>query len=90
MGALNHQQMFNRGCRTTTTRERKLNSQLLREESTAQFNARMEREDREAMTVACPLVESCGAEIGESCCTDSGIRRIRHARRLWMVRKQNG
>jgi hypothetical protein len=89
MGALNHQQMFNLGCRTTTTRERKLNSQLLREESTAQFNARMEREDQEAMAVACPLVESCGAQVGEPCCTDSGQKRIRHCRRLLEARKQN-
>ena len=59
------------------------------EEGINEFNARMDREDIEAMQVKCPL-ESCGAEIGESCCTDSGIRRIRHARRLWMVRKQNG
>jgi hypothetical protein len=58
-------------------------------ETNAEFDARMDAEDKEAAKIPCPLVESCGAEIGESCCTDSGIRRIRHARRLWMVRKQN-
>ena len=58
-------------------------------ETNAEFDARMEAEDKEAAKIPCPLVESCGAEVGESCCTDSGIRRIRHARRLWMVRKQN-
>jgi predicted oxidoreductase len=57
-------------------------------ETTAEFNARMDAEDIEAATVKCPL-ESCGAEIGESCCTDSGIRRIRHARRLWQARKES-
>ena len=59
-------------------------------ESTEEFNARMDAEDLEAMKIPCPLVESCGAEVGESCCTESGIRRIRHARRLWMVRRDNG
>gem|GEM_PF-4954293 len=63
-----------------------MNSQLLREESTAQFNARIDAEDKECLAIACPL-ESCGAEIGEPCCTEAGQKRIRHARRLWMVRK---
>jgi hypothetical protein len=58
-----------------------MNAELLRRESPAQFDARIEQEDREALSVACPL-ESCGAEVGEKCCTESGIRRIRHARRL--------
>jgi hypothetical protein len=66
-----------------------MNMELVREESTAQFNARMEREDREAMTVACPLVESCGAQVGEPCCTDSGQKRIRHCRRLMLARKES-
>ena len=56
-------------------------------ETNEQFNARMDAEDQEAMKIRCPLVDSCGAEIGESCCTESGIRRIRHARRLWQARK---
>jgi hypothetical protein len=49
----------------------------------------MDREDIEALSVTCPL-ESCGAEVGEHCCTDSGQRRIRHCRRLLEARKQNG
>jgi hypothetical protein len=73
----NHQYRF---------RESTLNSELLREESTAQFNARIDAEDKECLAIACPL-ESCGAEIGEPCCTEAGQKRIRHARRLWMVRK---
>jgi hypothetical protein len=59
------------------------------EEGINEFNARMDREDIEAMQVKCPL-ESCGAEVGEHCCTDSGQRRIRHCRRLLEARKQNG
>jgi hypothetical protein len=57
-------------------------------ETNDEFNARIDAEDKEAETVKCPL-ESCGAEVGEHCCTDSGIKRCRHARRLWMVRRQN-
>jgi hypothetical protein len=92
MGALNHQQMFNRGCRTTTTRENTLKHSALctDEEGINEFNARIEREDQEAMAVACPLVESCGAQVGEPCCTDSGQKRIRHCRRLLEARKLNG
>ena len=58
------------------------------EEGINEFNARMDREDIEALSVACPL-KSCGAEVGEHCCTDSGQRRIRHCRRLMLARKES-
>jgi hypothetical protein len=58
-------------------------------ETITEFNARIDREDIEAMTIKCPL-ESCGAEIGQPCVTDSGIKRIRHARRIWIARRGNG
>jgi hypothetical protein len=63
--------------------------ELLRHESPAQFDARIEQEDREALSVACPL-PSCEAQVGEHCCTESGIRRCRHTRRLLEARKLNG
>jgi hypothetical protein len=53
------------------------------------FNARIDAENAEAKTVPCPL-ETCGAEIGESCSTEAGEARIRHCRRLMLARKQNG
>lgn len=55
-------------------------------ETNDEFNARIDAEDKESQLVKCPL-ESCGAEVGEPCCTDSGIKRCRHARRLWTARK---
>ena len=58
-------------------------------ESLSDFNARIDAEDLEAQKVKCPL-ESCGAEIGEPCATEAGQPRCRHARRLWLVRKENG
>lgn len=65
-----------------------MNMELLRRESPAQFDARIDTEDREALSVACPL-ESCGAQIGEPCCTESGQKRIRHCRRLMVARREN-
>ena len=59
------------------------------QETNVEFDARMDAEDLEASKIACPL-ESCGADVGERCCTESGVRRIRHARRLWLVRRENG
>ena len=56
------------------------------QETNVEFDARMDAEDLEASKISCPL-ESCGADVGERCCTESGIRRIRHARRLWQARK---
>lgn len=58
-------------------------------ETDAEFNARIDREDQEAMAVKCPL-PTCWAEIGEMCVTEAGEFRCRHARRLWTARKQNG
>lgn len=55
-------------------------------ESNAEFNARIDREDAEAMQIKCPL-DSCSAEVGQPCKTDAGEQRIRHARRLWQARK---
>lgn len=56
-------------------------------ESDAEFNARIDAEDKEAMQIECPLA-TCNAEIGEACKTDAGEQRCRHARRLWEVRKK--
>jgi hypothetical protein len=56
-------------------------------ETEKEFNARIETEDEEAKTVKCPL-DSCGAEVGEPCCTESGRRRCRHTRRLMEARKK--
>jgi hypothetical protein len=58
-----------------------------KKESFIEFDARIAMEDLEAIKVPCPL-ESCGAEIGEPCCTEAGQPRCRHARRLWIARKQ--
>jgi len=58
------------------------------EEGINEFNARMDREDLEAMKVRCPL-DSCGAQAGQPCKTEDGVVRIRHARRLWLARKEN-
>ena len=55
-------------------------------ESNAEFNARIDAEDKEAMTIKCPLA-TCNAGIGQPCKTDAGEQRLRHARRLWLVRK---
>jgi hypothetical protein len=66
-----------------------MNSDLLRRESPAQFDARIDRENQEASKVCCPL-ESCGALVGEHCCTEAGQPRCRHARRLWQARRANG
>jgi hypothetical protein len=62
---------------------------MIYRESDADFNVRIDAEDREALAVKCPL-ESCGAEINEPCCTESGKKRIRHCRRLLEARKKNG
>jgi hypothetical protein len=56
-------------------------------ESGAEFNTRLDAEEREARAVACPLVDRCGAQVGEPCCTEAGEPRIRHCRRLWLARK---
>ena len=56
-------------------------------ESDVEFNARLEAEDLESLSVPCPL-DSCGAMKGERCATESGQPRCRHARRLWMARKR--
>jgi hypothetical protein len=58
------------------------------EEGINEFNARMDREDIEAMKVECPL-SSCGAQVGHPCTTEDGVVRIRHARRLWIAQKEN-
>ena len=55
--------------------------------SDVEFEDRMRAEDTEAFQVKCPL-ESCGAEVGERCCTEAGQPRIRHAKRLWEARRQ--
>lgn len=68
--------------------EETLNLELLHGETNAEFNTRTDKEDAEAMTVACPL-SSCEAEIRERCCSESGIRRSRHFRRLMLARKNN-
>ena len=57
-------------------------------ETETEFNARIDAEDLEAAKVKCPL-ESCGAEIGEPCCTEAGQPRCRHTRRLLAARKVN-
>ena len=56
------------------------------QESAVAFNTRIDAEDRECLSIPCPL-ESCGAQVGEPCKTDAGEIRCRHARRLWLVRK---
>jgi hypothetical protein len=56
-------------------------------ETDKEFDARIDAEDLEAAQVRCPL-DSCRAEIGEMCKTDAGQPRCRHARRLWLVRKE--
>lgn len=56
-------------------------------ESNAEFEARINIEEADALTVSCPLVDSCGAEIGERCCTQAGQPRIRHLKRLMIARK---
>lgn len=60
---------------------------LKRVESNAEFEARIEEEEKEARAVKCPL-ETCGAEPGAACATEVGELRIRHSRRLWLARKQ--
>ena len=67
-----------------------MNLSLSRVESSKVFDEREDVEDKEAMEIPCPMVESCGAEIGERCCTQSGQPRVRHARRLMEARKRNG
>ena len=56
-------------------------------ETTAEFNARMDAEDKEAAKIPCPL-DSCGAVAGEHCCTEAGQPRMRHCRRLMLARKE--
>ena len=56
------------------------------QEDINEFNTRIDCEDDEASSVKCPL-ESCGALVGQPCRTDSGVARIRHARRLWAARR---
>jgi hypothetical protein len=63
-----------------------MNTELLRQESPAEFDARLDREDLEALMVPCSV---CNAEIGQMCKTEDGVVRIRHARRLWQSRKDN-
>ena len=58
-----------------------------KQETNEEFNARIDAEDKECLAIACPL-ESCGAQIGEPCCTEAGQPRCRHSRRIWLVRKQ--
>ena len=67
-----------------------MNLATARMESNKEFDRRIDEEEAEARIIACPLNESCGAEIGEPCCTQSGQSRIRHARRLLEARKLNG
>lgn len=55
-------------------------------ESREAFEARIAREDDEALLIACPL-ETCRAPIGHACKTEDGTPRLRHCRRLWLVRK---
>jgi hypothetical protein len=49
---------------------------MIYRESDADFNVRIDAEDREALAVKCPL--------------ESGKKRIRHCRRLLEARKKNG
>lgn len=58
-----------------------------KKETESQFNGRIAQENEEAKKVPCPLVDNCGAEIGEPCCTQAGHPRIRHDRRLVEARK---
>ena len=58
------------------------------QESNAEFNARIDAEDKECMAIPCPL-ETCGADVNEPCCTEAGQPRLRHARRLWLVRRES-
>jgi hypothetical protein len=60
-----------------------------RVESDADFNRRIDAEDREASAVRCPLA-TCQAPVGFMCRTEAGVPRIRHCRRLMVARKQNG
>jgi len=55
-------------------------------EDARDFDARIAREDAEAMAVQCPL-DSCLARIGDPCRTEGGQPRLRHCRRLWLARK---
>jgi len=66
-------------------------SSSITKETEKEFNARIEAENIESQTVACPL-DSCGAEVGEPCCTEAGRRRCRHTRRLmeaWKKRESS-
>jgi len=58
-------------------------------ESESAFNARIDAEDIECLVISCPL-PICSAQAGEMCRTEAGDKRLRHARRLWQVRRENG
>ena len=59
----------------------------MRVELAKEFDARLADEDKVAMQVPCPLVDRCGAQVGERCCTEAGQPRVRHVRRLMEANK---
>ena len=56
-------------------------------ESNADFDARIAREDEQAITVDCP-VRTCEAPAGTPCMTDAGVERIRHCVRLMKAQRE--